>query len=211
MITNIIELYKSLQESIANGSESRLEQLILDCFEYNIFYLKPTKKHIKWFEECYECKYPIDISELTKSLQKDLKQTIKYRKEDKKFEETKARERAKNGFAKSDCWDIRDWFLDLMPKMLTEMKDNLHGFPDAPVYTGVDTQPLCLEDKDKENPKFIEWKEKLEKMIFLLNEMNEDTCSYKNQYEEPYITMYRDSCREKFFNMFSENFWDLWD
>ena len=260
----LLEYYKS------GKTDHKYDSVIKDCFKYNIFKETPSKSYKKKFKNLYEVDYPELLSDLSPSLIKELKRTIKWKKDDEKFELRKREERAKYGYAKSDTWDIFSWFLDIMPKMLTDMRDNLHGNP-MPL-NNISQQVYLDENEKEESQDFKEWKETLEKMIFLLNEMKEETCSYKNPYEKEYfnvtedfrkkygfcgeklkteeqlkeeeekgysawltprdfpdlypefrdlqdkyfncekqIAIYRDKCREKFFNMFSEHFWDLWD
>ena len=142
-------------------------------------------------------------------------------------------QRAKRGYADIDVWDIDYWFMNIIPKMLTQLRDTTHG---APVLTA--------EGATNENY-FEIWKGILNKMIYLANEMNEDTCHWKNEFEEAYfeslhnwdifdeskrptlstddaigkkyyeeekrIMKYREGCKNKFFKMFSKYFYDLWD
>ena len=74
------------------------------------------------------------------------------------------------GYSDYDVWDIDLWFLNVMPQMLKQLKDTTHS---APLLPGT-TMETCHE----------EWERILDRMIFLLNEMDEDKCSYKNPYEE---------------------------
>ena len=134
------------------------------------------------------------------------------------------------------------------------------------------TFPQHFVKKEEKPEGLTKWENILDRMIFLLGEMNEETCSFKNPYKIEYdkinskfhkkygffgegletpeqlakekkekaITMlspsdfpdmypdyrelqsdfyrverdkdyYRDRCREEFFNLFSQHFWNLWD
>lgn len=188
----INEKYEKLSKSTGKPEES-LDILIWDCFDYEIFKLKPSKSHRKWFKNYFEAEYPIDESELTKKLVKELKSCVKIRRDDRKFEEKMAEQRKKRGYSDKDTWSIRDWFLDIVPKMIQHMRDNLHGYPTPLVSYPVNSQAVVLSEEDKSNKAFIEWKETLDKMIFLLKEMNEETCSFKNEYQEEV-----DKAQEKF-------------
>lgn len=156
----------------------------------------------------------------------------------------------KLGYTQTDTWSIDTWFVEIMPRMLKDLRDNLHS------------HPINMTEE--------EWKNILNRMIFLLNEMNEDTCSYENKYQEdmdkaheefiekygvlgnkfeelnnlpPYdgpgkrayfpsddpnrpewkelsdlwveelikINQYREDCKNEFFDLMKEHFWDLWD
>lgn len=71
-------------------------------------------------------------------------------------------QRVTKGYCDKDLWNIDCWFMNLMPDMLQQFKDTKHGNPD-----GLD----------------VEWDNILERMIFLLREMNEETCRRKNPYQ----------------------------
>ena len=83
---------------------------------------------------------------------------------DKLFELKQKRQRYKRKFADVDVWNINTWFLDIMPKMLMQLKDERYGYP----YGMTDD----------------EWERVLGRMIFCFTEANEDTCSMKNEYED---------------------------
>lgn len=130
-------------------------------------------------------------------------------------------QRARRGFSDYDTWSIDIWFINTMKPMLEYFKDNLHG---VPIYF----------DGDEEK-----WVGVLKRMIFLLDEMDRDKCSFKNRYKkeyEEYLThwsiekteeeqkllrlflgeeenkyRYMELCKEEFFNLFSKFFYDLWD
>ena len=79
----------------------------------------------------------------------------------------------------------------------------------------VNEEGVLVNDKCHE-----EWDAVLDKMIFLLGEMDEESCTKKNPHEvgddgwlkeEENIAKYRDDCKNEFFKLFSEFFWDLWD
>lgn len=151
---------------------------------------------------------------------RNLKNNIKWRMQ-----------RANRGFSDKDVWDIDVWFLDVMPKMLTQLKETTHS---APLLPNTD-QDTCHE----------EWGKILDRMIFLLHEMDEDKCSFKNKYEKEYFeyldkkfpdhlndeefdeqykelrenyfrqekikAIHMDLRKTEFFDMFSRYFRDLWD
>lgn len=132
-------------------------------------------------------------------------------------------QREKRGYADQDVWNIDCWFLDIMPKMLKQLKETSHGYP------------ATLTEK--------EWSDILDRMVFLLNEMDEDKCSYDNPYEDEYFSSLKDRfekvengwrvkkdelsklyfgeeknkwnyinlCKKEFFDLFSKYFYNLWD
>lgn len=179
------------------------------------------------------------------------------------------KQRAERGFSDKDVWDISYWFLTVMPEMLTQFRDNMTG---VPASISVKALNRSVKHRDKEDDiNKAKWEEIIDRMIFLLKEMDEETCSMKNVYEKEVvaaekefeskygmfgcnfeklnnikhddsspgkriyfyhddpdhpewkvlsaksmyqdlmISNYRDKCREEFFNLFSQWFWDLWD
>ena len=106
--------------------------------------------------------------ELTKSLKdykfphtlhqfKDLPLAIKYR-----FQ------RAFRGWADYDVLSMDTWFMEVIPQMLQYQRDCKVS---TPVF---DVDASYEENREK-------WDQILDKMIFLCQEMNEDTCSKKNE------------------------------
>ena len=89
-------------------------------------------------------------------------------------------QRAKKGYSFRDLWSIDYWFMEIMPEMLTEFKKNLHGCPAQFTTNDDGTQYQDVEKGMKD------WEDIIDRMIFCLREMNEDTCSMKNEYEEEY-------------------------
>lgn len=202
------------------------------------------------------------------------------------YEKRYKEQRAERGYSDEDAWNIFSWFMEVMTPALKQMRSDLHGYPDD--IAGINRQKVVMAEEDPDtgdiiftddeeaaDPAMDAWKATLDRMIFLLEEMNGDTCSYINRYdeemekasaefhgkygvfgeklgelieteeekaehkkngtrriyiysddpdhpewkelhqkwarEELYIAMYRDKCREEFFQLFSRYFWDLWD
>ncbi len=267
-MTKIIDRYLEIKNTKVTD---KTDILIKECFKFGVFKTKPSLSHKKWFKECFNNDYPTDIKELNKTLIKELNKTVTTRKEDAELKEKWREQRAKNGFSDSDSWNINYWFLEIMPKILKRFRNNLHGYPDSIVSYPKTSQSVIMNKKDKPEG-LTKWERTLDRMIFLLGEMNEETCTFKNPYEKEYdkinnifhekygffgeglktpeqlekekkekaTTMlspydfpdmypdykelqsdyyrverdkdyYRDRCREEFFNLFSQHFWDLWD
>lgn len=85
-------------------------------------------------------------------------------------------QRCRKGYCYRDLWNIDIWFLNVMPDMLREFRDNTHGYP----YELVEKHN---ESEDKEKLAVEEWNEILEKMAFLFQEADEDTCKKENPYQ----------------------------
>ena len=102
-------------------------------------------------------------------------------KKDKEFEEKMKKQRYERGYADSDVWNINYWFIRTLKPMLKQLRDTHMG------------SPACLDIED-DNPDDChqKWNEILDRMIFLLQEMDEDTCSFKNVYEDDVMKSYDD-------------------
>lgn len=89
-------------------------------------------------------------------------------------------QRIHKGYCYKDLWSIHDWFLQTIPEMLSEYKENRIGSPD------------CLEESTQFTSHAIgdnnnsEWDAILDRMIFLFREANKETCQKKNPYKEEY-------------------------
>ena len=92
-------------------------------------------------------------------------------------------ERIWRGYCDYDIYSICDWFLGIMPSMLENFRDHLHGYPDMPNSV---SQRLTLDDEDKESEGMKAWKTVLDRMVFLMREADENTCTRANPYEEAY-------------------------
>ena len=126
---------------------------------------------------------------------KDLPLAIKYR-----FQ------RAFRGWADYDVLSMDTWFMEVIPQMLQYQRDCKVS---TPVF---DVNESYEENREK-------WDQILDKMIFLCQEMNEDTCSKKNEAKlddemwwerQQEIDQYRQQCLESFFKYFTKYFHSLW-
>ena len=198
MSETIIEIYEKLKRGEDTDTGKFSPEFIMDCFKYGWLKVKPSKAHIKWFEDAFETTYPVYLSDISKELRQELKGYIKERKDTEKREEKWKMQRYKRGYSDADCWDIYGWFLNIMPKMLQQMRDNLHGYPaDLPAHSTNQIVSNSVIDNAEEEPGFKEWKEILDRMIFLLKEMDEEKCSYKNPYEKDFFKM-NENFRKKY-------------
>ncbi len=121
-----------------------------------------------------------------------------------------ARQRVCQGYCDMDVWNLYDWFLDVVPDMLQQLKETGVGYPcsEGPTVS----QSISLDaynqatgkDKtisDDEQAAFergqAEWHARLDKMIFLFHEADEDRCERKNTHEEAFQAAYQEF-REKY-------------
>lgn len=100
-------------------------------------------------------------------------------RDDVNYEKKWAEQRAKRGFSDMDASEIDTWFMKVMPEMLKQFRRNSQSYPSCFI-----TDPEHPEDTWEEDS--AKWDKVLERMIFLLNEMDEDKCSLKNPYAEEY-------------------------
>ena len=159
-----------------------------------------------------------------------LKYKIKFKLDELKFRF----QRFQKGYSDKDLWNMFDWFMEVTKPMLVEFRKTHHGSPATLGENYTNEDGLLVNDKCHE-----EWDAILDRMIFLITEMNEETCSMKNQYNEEIerwyeienynrepkyekihnlycereaeIIEYRDKCKDEFFELFSKWFWNLWD
>lgn len=89
-------------------------------------------------------------------------------------------QRAFRGYSSLDAWSIHSWFEEVMPRILSDYKKNLHGCP-AQFTVRDDGQEYQSAEKGCE-----EWKAILDRMTFCFTEMNEESCSLKNEFDEEY-------------------------
>jgi len=87
-------------------------------------------------------------------------------------------QRAIRGYSYQDLWSIYSWFLETMPKMLRDFKKDLHGCPAIFVNHEDGTEYQNVEQGMKD------WEAVIDRMIFCFTEMNEDTCSMKNEFKD---------------------------
>lgn len=135
-----------------------------------------------------------------------------------------AHQRIRRGYCDRDIYSIYDWFLGIMPTMLEQFRDDLHGCPSMPSSIA---QRMVINDEDKESDDMKEWVGVLNRMIFLLREADEEACSRKNPYTEELeeyrnlgesymkaereLAQYRTDCKDEALSLFTTWFYDLWD
>ena len=116
------------------------------------------------------------------------------------FENKMAKQRAKRGYSDRDTWSIDYWFCNIISPMLKQLAREKHGFQTLNengdlIYTG--------NLSDKEYDVFEKrWTDTILHMAFLADEMNEETCSMKNPFEEDFHRVYR--AFEKKYGLFGE-------
>ena len=111
------------------------------------------------------------------------------------------KERAEKGYSWWDVMDMDRWFLNIVPKMLQELKEKYDGFPRQFEKQWL-LQHWSQVDGKSEFQKFVtiqhndeirlqmeedcknKWNDILDKIIFLFKEADEEQCTYVNKYDE---------------------------
>ena len=88
------------------------------------------------------------------------------------------------GYCDYDLFSIDYWFMKLMPRMLKVFKETRHG---SPVALNYHSHAVFLDEEERNQDIHDEWDKKLDRMIFLLGEMDEASCSQQNPYEDAYF------------------------
>lgn len=109
----------------------------------------------------------------------------------------------KHGYSPVAQWETFGWFIAVMQEVLTNYRNNRMGTP--VVIPGYDIDDLVSENKNVEVYNNI-----LDKMIMLLDKMDENNPAYNDvSLEEIHSTM--DIAKDRFFELFSKYFYTLWD
>jgi len=130
--------------------------------------------------------------------------TLYYKIKDIQYNLKRKYQRAKRGYSYGDVWDMDTWFVDTIKPMLIHLRK--HGC----------SYPMEFKDRD-------EWCDVLDEMVCCLEFMNEDNAecflgfgdpdSYDHMKLEDYKQI-RDIMMEnknRFFELFSKYFYDMWD
>jgi hypothetical protein len=103
-----------------------------------------------------------------------------------------AYQRVKKGYCERDLSEVKDWFFEIMPEMLNEIKKEKSRIPmecyqEAIVAMGLD--PVEYWDAyniEVEELAVKKWDEILSQIAFLLGEATYDTCTKKNPFEDEF-------------------------
>lgn len=114
----------------------------------------------------------------------------------------------KHGYDEYASWETFSWFIDTMKSILTKYRDGHQGIPIV-----VDNYPWIVkteEDKKIEHENEVKWDAIVNRMIELLDDMDEcnhkyDDCDWKVKDAE------MNAAKDEFFELFSKYFFCLWD
>lgn len=103
-------------------------------------------------------------------------------------------QRAKKGYSDCDLWNIKDWFMENISKMLIELSTRNMGYPGTTDYP---TDKL--------------WREDLKKYGLMAREIYEFDCWDEESVYHPEKLEEYEKLKKDFFDWFAKNFEDLWD
>ena len=198
---NYIDKYKILLD-VPYDDRTANEDIFLEGVENGFFddnseFAKRLAEDGRTLNGCYEDLTDDDF---------DILGALNFAKRDREYEETKKQQRGERGYADTDAWNIYAWFLEVMPKALQKMRDNLHGYPELD-YNSMPESQVVEIDEEEDSPGMKKWKEILDRMIFLLHEMDEDTCSFTNPYVDEYLSANEEF--EKKYGVFGTDFEEI--
>jgi hypothetical protein len=122
-----------------------------------------------------------------KNIFKDLEgASLGYRLRHIRYELKYAWQRAWRGYDNSMVFDMNDTFIELYREILKDFKENLHGYP------GTMTEE--------------EWNDMLDEMIGSLDRMY--YVLFKSDNDDADLV---EQEKDRFFELFKEHFWSLWD
>jgi hypothetical protein len=126
-----------------------------------------------------------------------------------------ARQRIRQGYCDMDAWNLYHWFLDVIPDMIQDLKENGTGFPcsggptvsqsiSVEVFNRVTGDNRTESDEDQETFKrgLAEWHAILDRMVFLFHEADEERCERTNSHQAEYQAAYREFIER--YGMFGE-------
>lgn len=131
----------------------------------------------------FDCRFPYCVTNLL-----DIPRYIKH-----------AFQRMKHGYDDTDSWEIYSFFLNTVKPLLEQYRENHYG---VPMLHGYEQN---YDDTEKE------WNSIIDRMIFLLGEMNENNHLEKDDYLTKDYDKYMNECKDEFFQLFSKYFYYLWD
>lgn len=121
----------------------------------------------------------------------DTENTAQNTQDKEDIEAEYAKQRAERGYSDRDLWDIDCWFISTMRPMLIQFKETRTG---SPAYLGknyTNEKGFTVNDTCHQ-----EWDQILDRMIFLLGEMDDSTRTVKNNYEEEYNKAFREFAKK---------------
>ena len=108
-------------------------------------------------------------------------------------------QRARKGYCTSDLFGVSNWFLEIVPNMLDEIREKSNAFPsvlmdEAWESVGIKNfeETFAASEEDRRKATAYgqkKWEEILSRTAFLFREANSETCTRKNSCENEYLEM----------------------
>ena len=117
----------------------------------------------------------------------------------------------KYGYDEYAIWSTFDWFIDTMRSVLSRYKSGRVSTPiiieNYPYDIRTDQDRQIVEDNENK------WNSIVERMIELLDDMDEENPIYEYEYGYDFIKKYEaiEQAKNEFFELFSKYFYELWD
>lgn len=92
-----------------------------------------------------------------------------------------SKQRIVRGYCDYDVWEMFSFLQTIIPDMLQTLKDTRMGSPEYLGENYTNEDGILVNDTCHK-----EWDKILDRMIFFWREVDEDTCSQKNPYDEAY-------------------------
>lgn len=105
----------------------------------------------------------------------------------------------KHGYDEYAHWETFNWFIDIMKDILTYYRKHHQGYP-----VGLNFNDMMQEELE------AQYDSELEKMIALLNDMDELNPKYDSM-RPVEVSKSMESAKDEFFVLFSKHFYSLWD
>lgn len=136
-----------------------------------------------------------------------------------KFDKKMAKQRAKRGFSDDMCWGMNYWFLETFPKMIINLRNMKHGYPELEFEEVENFSISWVESTLKEineinkkegydefdiNDSFSRWQLILTRIAYCLTQANEDITEIENEYQIKYLKQTYDIQED-------ETFMDWWN
>ena len=109
----------------------------------------------------------------------------------------------KHGYDEYATWETFDWFIITMKDILRTYRYGHIGYPVA-----------SWDDNEAQEQAKIDYDADLDKMISLLDDMDENSPKYESEeYEKDFKRKYDEmyAAKDEFFKLFSKYFYNLWD
>jgi len=109
----------------------------------------------------------------------------------------------KHGYSPTAQWETFDWFIVIMREILTNYRNNRCG-------TSIVIPEFEWDNPDSEQNNIEAYNKILDEMINLLNQMDEHNPIYDDMPLKE-ADAAQEAAKDKFFKLFSEYFYTLWD